>query len=84
MKSTDKILDAIEILIEKRLEKLRLTYMFKSTIYAVNSDGTYSIVKDKIRYNVKNGMGINFSVGKNVWIIVPNGELKDMFICGVR
>lgn len=78
------ILRAIDILLDKRLNSLPTTKMFHSPIYGVNEDGTYTIVKEKNKYNVKNGLPTTLSLGQNVWIIIPNGVLKDMFICGLK
>lgn len=84
MKSTDKILDAIELLINKKIKDLPCPKVFSSTVYSINPDNTYTIIKDKQKYNVKNGLGTTLPLGQNVWVMIPNGELRNMFICGVR
>ena len=83
-KLTDEILDAIDIIVEEKIKALPQTKMFKSVIISVNSDKTYTIIKDKQKYDVNNGLGIDLFIGQNVWVIIPNGILRDMFICGIR
>ncbi len=73
------ILDAM-----KKQEELPVTSVFSSAVYAVNADGTYTIIKDKNPYNIPNGLGVPLSPGQNVWIMLPNGSMKDMFICGLK
>ena len=83
-KLTDDILDAIDIIVEEKIKNIQQTKMFKSVIVSVNSDGTYTIIKDKQKYDVNNGLGIDLTVGQTVWVMIPNGILRDMFICGIR
>ena len=83
-KLTDDILDAIDIIVEEKIKNIQQTKMFKSVIVSVNSDETYTIIKDKQKYDVNNGLGIDLTVGQTVWVMIPNGILRDMFICGIR
>lgn len=78
------ILKAIDILMDRRIDTIPMTKVFSSPIYGVNTDGTYTIVKEKNKYNVKNGLASALSLGQNVWVMIPNGSFKDMFICGLN
>lgn len=73
------IIDAL-----KKYESLPHTSVFQSVICKVNTDGTYQIVRNKHNYNVKNGLGTELGIGQNVWVMIPNGSIRDMFVCGVR
>lgn len=76
----DAIIKGIFDALKSKTEKLSSSEVFSSPIYGVNTDGTYTIVKEKNRYNVKNGLSITLFLGQNVWVMIPNGSFKDMFI----
>lgn len=80
----DSIIKSIDILLESKLKSQNKTQVFQSVVYKVNTDNTYQIVKEKQFYNVKNGLGCDLKVGQGVWVMIPNGELRNMFIFGVR
>lgn len=80
----DSIIKSIEILLEEKLKSHNKTQVFQSVIYKANDDNTYQIIKEKQPYNVKNGLGTELKVGQGVWVMIPNGELRNMFIFGVR
>lgn len=57
---------------------------FPSVVYGVNSDGTYTIIKDNQKYKVKCALNTTLSLGTHVWVKVPSGQLHEMHICGMR
>ncbi|MBO5093809.1 MAG: hypothetical protein J6C33_05565 [Lachnospiraceae bacterium] len=73
------IIDALE-----KRNALSAISVFPSVVYKANADHTYEIIKDKQKYNVKNGLGTTLTSGQSVWVMIPNENMKDMFICGVR
>ena len=83
-KAISTIVECMSKLIDKKLETFQCTKVFPSTIYSVNADKTYTIIKDKNKYDVKNGLGVDLNIGQSVWVMIPNGKMKDMFVCGVR
>lgn len=83
-KLSEILLDTIEMMIEEKMKKCNKTQVFQSVIYKANDDNTYQIIKEKQPYNVKNGLGTELKVGQGVWVMIPNGELRNMFIFGVR
>jgi len=70
--------------IEKKNTKLYYDKTFPSVVYGVNEDGTYTIIKDKQKYEVKCAIGTTLSLGTHVWVKIPCGRLHDMHICGLR
>lgn len=77
------LINTVDIILSARIKDLKLIRTFKSTIYSVNDDGTYTIVKDKKQYNVKNGLPVKLSLGQNVWVMIPHSSIKDMFIYAI-
>ena len=82
--SNNYILRAIDILIEQKIKKERVDKTFPSVVYGTNEDGTYTIVKDKQKYNVRCAIPVILSLGTHVWVKIPCGCLHEMHICGLR
>lgn len=84
-KLTDKILRAIEIIVDGKLRKLKTDTTFISVIYGINQEkNSYTIIKEKTPYEVKCAIPcLDLKIGQNVWVKIPNGELRYMHICGV-
>ena len=71
--------------IDKKLEKLYYAKAFPSVVYGVNDNGTYTIIKDMQKYNVKCcNPNLDIKLGTKVWVMMPIGRLHDMHIYGVR
>ena len=60
-------------------------YSFTSVIKAVNANGTYTVLdRNGIERDVKCVIpGLPLSVGKNVWLKMPCGDIKKLHIYGV-
>jgi len=88
MTDEDKALETLTSnmakLIRGLFKKLKYDKSFPSTIYKVNLDGTYTIIKDKQEYKVKNALGTTLTLGQNVWVKIPQGSLRNMHIYGVK
>ena len=80
----DVFMNNISRLVKGLCEKLKYDKSFPSTIYKVNLDGTYTIIKDKQEYKVKNALGTTLTLGQNVWVKIPQGSLRNMHIYGVK
>ena len=74
----------IDFIVDRKLKKMNLTVIFKTIVDSVNSDGTYSIIYKKKKYNIKCGLGITLTKGQLVWVTIPNYVLKDMYISALR
>jgi len=84
MNFVNTIVDEVLKAIDKKNSKLYYDKTFPSVVYGVNNDGTYTIIKDKQKYNVKCALGTTLSLGSHVWVKIPCGRLHDMHICGLR
>lgn len=84
MNFVNTIVDEVLKAIDKKNSKLYYDKTFPSVVYGVNNDGTYTIIKDKQKYNVKCALGTTLSLGTHVWVKIPCGRLHDMHICGLR
>lgn len=82
----DVMLDSIEIIISKRLEKLinndRQGVVTSLTIDKYNKK-KYTVVIDGREYKVTDGVNLNPTVGTKVWIHLPNGNWEGAYICAV-
>lgn len=83
-KAINTIVECMSKLIDKKLESFQCTKVFPSIIKSINPDSTYTIIKGKNKYDVKNGLGVGLNEGQSVWVMIPNGQIKDMFVCGIR
>lgn len=85
IKETDYILNAIEMLIDAKIKKLHLSQSFISKVTAYDEKtGLYTVVcRDGQQRNIKNISGQNIPIGKNVWVMIPDGDTKKMHIYGV-
>ena len=79
------IIDAISILVEERLKKIKYDRTFQSTILKDISDNVYEIRYLGKTYHVSNalGSGVHFNAGQPVWVKIPSGNINKMHICGI-
>ena len=84
MNFINTIVDEVLKAIDKKNTKLYYDKTFPSVVYGVNTDGTYTIIKDKQKYNVKCAIATTLPLGTHVWVKIPCGRLHDMHICGLR
>ncbi len=73
----------ISKLIDEKLSNQNKEKSFKATVWKINDDNTYRINYLKELYDVPNATNIPISIGQTVWIKIPNGILREMFIYGV-
>lgn len=83
----DNALDVLVKNIVETINKQNNSYdiSFISVIKAVNTNGTYTVLdRTGSERNVKCVVPtLDLSVGKNVWIKIPSGNLNKMHIYGV-
>jgi len=78
------LIKAIEKITDKKIANIRYDKTFPSIIYKVNNDGTYQISKEGSLYTVPCSLGVQLKITQNVWITMPGGSFKDMYISGIR
>lgn len=81
---SDSIIKIINTILDKRLETLKYDKTFKSTVWGKNDDGTYQISYMNQLYNVYNVLGTDLEPGQSVWVKIPSGIFRNMYICGVN
>lgn len=72
----------ISKLIDNKTSNLKFDKTFKTTIWKVNEDNTYSINYKGQLYNVPSAVG-TLTLGQSVWVKIPSGILRNMHIYGV-
>jgi len=77
----NEIIQAIDILIKKRLPVTRVD--IPTVILGVQGD-KYKVNIDGVDYNVKDGIGLNPTVGTKVWVHLPNGKINQAYIAAKR
>lgn len=77
------LIEIINTILDKRLDDIKFDKTFKSTVWAVNSDGTYKINYLGQQYDVYNALDTELKPGQSVWIKIPCGIMKNMHICGI-
>ena len=78
----NEILRAIELMVEKSIEK-HTTTEFKSVVEEIDND-LYKITYEGHSYWVKDGVNCSPTVGSLVWLRCPNGiatNPKNLYIC---
>lgn len=72
----------ITALINKKIENIHNDSTFKSTIWKINSDNTYSISYKNKLYDVPNATAITLSLGQTVFVTIPSGIFRNIYISG--
>lgn len=83
---------ALDVLVNKIVsiaatanQKLPYDKTIPSTVYGVNGDGTYTIIKANQEYHVPCALpAADICIGTNVWVKIPCGRMNEMHICGIR
>ena len=78
------IINSIEILVQKALRKQSYDRTFLSVVSEVHGNGTYTIMNEGQKHKVQCGVPLDIKVGTQVWVTVPCGDLKGIFVSGVR
>lgn len=80
----EDIIKTVEIITEKYLKKYKADITFKTVILGKTDNWTYKINYKNIEYNVKSGLTTdNLIGGQLVWVTMPSGDFKNMYISGI-
>lgn len=75
----DKIIDTIETIVNKTLEKYIRTRDVVSAVTDIKNN-KYEISIDGKKYWVKDGVNISPGKGTMVWVRIPDGKINMAFI----
>lgn len=78
-----EIIKAIDIMIVKRLENLKISTDVASVVQDIKGN-KYKVAINGNEIWVKCGTNISVSKGSLVWIHIPNGNIKDAFILAIK
>lgn len=80
----DEIIKTIEIMVNKEIKKIKADKTYPSIIASVEN-GKYVVTLNGSEHKVKCAIpNVELKSGQQVWVTVPCGDLKGMFISGVR
>lgn len=74
------LLNEISKLIDKKIDTKQSDKTFKSAIWKINENNTFSVNYKGQLYDVPNASGISLSLGQVVWVKMPDGILRNMYI----
>lgn len=69
--------------VDKKLSAFKCDTTFKSTVWKINDDGTYAISYKGQLYNVPNATKSPLTEGQSVWVKIPSGIFRNMYIDGL-
>lgn len=69
--------------VDKKLSTFKCDTTFKSTVWKINDDGTYAISYKGQLYNVPNATKSPLTEGQSVWVKIPSGIFRNMYIDGL-
>lgn len=80
----EDIIRTVEIITEKYLKNYKADITFKTVILGKTDNWTYKINYKNIEYNIKSGLTTdNLAGGQLVWVTMPSGNFKNMYISGI-
>ena len=82
-KVMNELLKSIDIMIQKRLAKLKITRYMDGVITAVNND-IYTVQINDTQYEMKAKYNQVFEVGNLVLVLIPNGDITRKVIDSIR
>lgn len=78
-----EIINAIDVMIKKSLEKYRTSQDIASVVQEI-SGSKYKVLINGNTFWIPCGTNLTLSVGKPVWVHIPNGDTKKAFILAYR
>ena len=79
-----EIIKSIQIMIDKKLDNYRADRTFKTAVRQVTSKGYIITDLAGSERTVKCAIpGVTLKPGQFVWVTMPCGKLKDMYISGI-
>lgn len=80
----DEIIKTVDIMVKSAIKKIKMDKTYTSVITSVEN-GKYVVTLNGSNYTVKCAIpNVELKTGQQVWVTVPCGDLKGMFISGVR
>lgn len=83
MNIQEEILNSIDVMIQKSLEKQLTTKTVPSIVEGI-SDDKYIVTVNGNKCKVYDSVGCNPGIGKGVWVQIPDGDITKAFITGLR
>ena len=77
-----EIIDSIDILIAKAVSKYQ--FLDIPSVVTEVKGNKYKVTINGIEKFVKDGVGVSPTIGQAVWVHLPNGNIKDAYICALR
>lgn len=74
-----EVLNAIDILIDKKIDRLKFDKTVKGTIIKVLDNNYYEVNISGVVYKLKYTKEI-LKIHSSVWVLIPNNDYKSMFI----
>jgi len=84
MNFKEEILKSIQTMVDKSIANCKADITYKSVIKEITPKGYVVLDRTGSERTVKCAIpNIELSKGQNVWVKMPQGQIKDMHICGV-
>ena len=80
MSIQDEIINTVETVVKKYLDNLKISRDVPSVVTAI-SNNKYKVTVDGVDHWLKDGIGLNLTVGTQVWIRIVG---KEMYIASKR
>ena len=80
MSIQDEIINTAETVVKKYLDNLKISRDVPSVVTAI-SNNKYKVTVDGVDHWLKDGIGLNLTVGTQVWIRIVG---KEMYIASKR
>ena len=80
MSIQDEIINTVETVVKKYLDNLKISRDVPSVVTAISND-KYKVIVDGTEHWLKDGIGLNLTVGTQVWIRIVG---KEMYIASKR
>ena len=74
MSIQDEIINTIETVVKKYLDNLKISRDVPSVVTAISND-KYKVIIDGTEHWLKDGIGLNLTVGTQVWIRIVGKEM---------
>lgn len=79
----DEIIKSIEVMIDKSLENQKNTTTKPAIVESINNN-KYQVSLNGTTISVYDSVGCDPTIGAGVWVQIPNGDIKNAFITGLR
>ena len=79
----EEIYQAIDNMVERRLDKQSLSLQKEGIVVEVSARGDkkYKVLVNGVKYAVRDGIGLKPQLNSSVWVCVPNNDWAKAYIC---